>query len=194
MRNTTLYSLAAVAFVGAFGAARFVLPPGGFAFAPAAATAPAPAVDEKMAAARDLVAALHMQEKLGASTPTIIASVRAATVAAFPQCAKDVDAIAPALHSWMAERIPKISEAGATIYASRFSAGEIREIQAYLMGAQSDALKAKFQKTPTGAKFFAQRDQIGQDMRGFITSWTRDSSTGLEQMMRTELRKRGHQI
>lgn len=188
VKNSVVYGGAALLFVVGFGAMQIAAPRG--AAQPVVATA-AQASEDPQAAARALLKTIRFEERLREAMPALRAAVEASVVAAHPDCAAEMGAIAPALDAATTQLVARLAESGAAIYAQRFSAGELRSIAAYLGGAQGDGETAAFRQTPTGAKFLAQREQIARDLRGANAGSLRQA---LDEAMRAELRKRGRAV
>ncbi len=149
-----------------------------FVAAPSRAESPSP---ETLAAARELIATLKATDYLKALLPTIIQTLKPAVVQGRPQVEKDYDAITPMMLDVANGHLSEIIELVARVYALNFTAGELRDIQA-------------FYQTPLGQKMRERMPAVTQESMILGQRWGQTLSAELRTRITDELRKRGHDI
>jgi uncharacterized protein len=135
MRLTPIAALIVVAFAAAS--------PG------RAQTPPATPSPEAIAAAHELMTVMKPAEQFKAIMPVLIQNMKQAIVQGRPEVEKQYDAMMPAFNESAQKRVNELTETLATIYASNFTADELRDL-------------AAFYRTPTGQKFLARQAAIAQ--------------------------------
>src|SRR5882724_4003033 len=93
--------------------------------APAQAQSPNPDAE---AAARELVNTIKLAEQFRAILPTIFQQMKPAIVQNRAEVARDYDAMTPVLQEKMGARIGELMSAVVLIYASNFTAAELRDL------------------------------------------------------------------
>jgi len=137
MRNVIVAVVAALALLAANPAAR-------------AQTAPqATASPEALAAAHELMTVMKPEDRFKAVVLSVMQNLKPAVVQGRPEVEKRYDAMMPVFLESAQKRFNELSDAIASIYASNFTAEELREIIA-------------FYHTPTGQKLLARQAVIAQ--------------------------------
>ena len=145
-----------------------------------AAIAQAPSPDA-MTAARSLVATMKLADQYKGLLPGIVLGLRPALVQDRPEIERDFDALMPEIKASFTPYYTAITDAVATVYATNFTARELREIEA-------------FYRQPVGQKLVEKNpalvqlsNQVGQDA-------VRNATDDLRKRLAEALRKRGHKL
>ncbi len=144
--------------------------------------APAPAQSpDAVAAAKELMTVMHSADNFKTIMPQLMTALKPAIVQGRPDVEKDYDALVPALLGAMNSRVNDMIDKIAGIYATRFSAAELRQI-------------ADFYRGPVGQKFVQQLPGIMQESMTLGQQMGQQLAAELRQRMIEELRKKGHDI
>ncbi len=146
-----------------------------------AATQPAPAPADSLAAARELVVTMRASDQLKTILPLLMQQLKPAIVQNRPEVAKDYDAMIPHMLEIMNSKLTAFAEAVAGIYAHNFSADELRQVTA-------------FYKSPIGQKFLEKMPVITKESLTMGNKFGQEIATELRNRMIEELRKKGHNI
>jgi uncharacterized protein len=138
--------------------------------------APPPA--ENLAAAHELVATMRATDQLKAVLPTIVEGMKPAVVQGRPQVAKDFDVIMPIILNGAMQRLDKLTDMLAEIYARNFSVDEIHDLTA-------------FYRTPTGEKLLQQQPVIARESMAAGQQFGQELVQSIRQQIIDELKKRG---
>lgn len=136
---------------------------------------------EALAAAKELIIATNAADQFKTLGPLLMQELKPAIVQNRPQVERAYDELMPKMLEGMNSELGAIMEATAIIYANNFSVEEMREVAAFYSRPVGQKL---LQKMPV---VMQQSMQMG---RKFGESLARD----LDEKMRGELRKRGHNI
>jgi uncharacterized protein len=112
-------------------------------------TPPATPSPEVLAAAHELMAVMKPAEQFKAIMPVLIQNMKQAIVQGRPEVERQYDAMMPAFNKSAQKRVNELTETLTAIYASNFTADELRDL-------------AAFYRTPTGQKFLARQAAIAQ--------------------------------
>jgi hypothetical protein len=136
---------------------------------------------EAMTAARELVVAVRAADQVKALLLVMLQQLKPAVAQGRPEVEKAYDQIAPMMIESMNERLGQFAEGMAALYATNFSAEELREIIA-------------FYRRPTGQKFLQKLPEITQQgmLRG--QKFGQAAIVDIQSRMKQELRRRGHNI
>jgi len=151
-----------------------------------AAASPAALAQQQPSAASMLVAKQLIQVS-GATTlfsPLISGVVEQAKILYLqqnPGLAKDLGEIAPKIREQLQPRFNELTDEVARLYATRFTEQELKAILA-------------FYQSPTGKKMLAIQPQLVDDSMKFAQDWARKLSDQVVDTMRTELKKKGHDL
>src|SRR4029077_7042822 len=116
----------------------------------AQAQAPAP---EAIAAARELVETMHLNDQYNAIDPGIFKNLKPAIVQGRADVERQYDALSPAIIDAFRQRVSEMSDAAAVVYAKNFSIEDIHALN-------------DFYKTPTGQILLQKLPTISQEMMG----------------------------
>jgi uncharacterized protein len=98
-----------------------------------------------------------------------------------PMLGKDLNEVAAKLRADLAPRSAEVLTDTARLYATRFTEQELKDTLA-------------FYKSPLGRKLLAEEPIIADQSMKSATSWAEKFSEEVISKMRTEMRKRGHDI
>jgi uncharacterized protein len=141
----------------------------------ARAQAPSP---EAVAAAKELVETMHLNDQYNAIMPTIMKNLKPMIVQGRADVERQYDALAPAMVDAFRERMSEMSEAVALVYAKNFSVDDLHALN-------------EFYKTPTGQKFREKMPAISQEMMGAGMKFGQSIGGEVQKRMVDELRKKG---
>jgi hypothetical protein len=144
----------------------------------AAAQAPAP---DSMAAAKELVVVMRLTDRMKEIFPVIMQAIKPAVVQNRPEVAKDFDAMLPLMVQVMNSRMDDYVALMAALYARNFTASQLREVIA-------------FYKTPTGVLMLEKTPILMQEGLQAGQRFGAGIATELQERIRSELRKKGHNI
>jgi hypothetical protein len=142
--------------------------------------AQSPAADAE-AAARELVTTIKLGDQFKALLPMIFKSIKPAIVQNRPDVDHDFDALVPIVQQKMSARISELEDAVAVVYASNFSAAELRDLIA-------------FYKTPTGQKLLEKTPLIAQQTMAAGQKFGQSAGAEAQQEMTDQLRNKGHAL
>jgi hypothetical protein len=146
--------------------------------APARAQSVSP---DTMAAAKELVEASKTTESFKTLLPMLMQQLKPVVVQNRPAVEKDFDQIVPRMIESANEQVGKFAEGVAVIYASNFTADELRQVTA-------------FYRTTAGQKLLQQMPVIAQQSMAMGQKFAEQLMNDLQTRMKDELRKRGHKI
>lgn len=136
---------------------------------------------DAMTAARSLVTTMKLADQYKALLPAILLSLKPALVQDRPEIERDYDAMMPMIADAFTPYFSAMVDDIATIYANSFTAGELREIEA-------------FYRQPVGQKLLANSQaialksaQVGQDIG-------RKATDDLRSRLTEALRQKGHKL
>ena len=144
------------------------------AMPPAGAQAPAP---ETLAAAKDLVVIMHLDEQFAAVLPGIIKNLKPSIVQGRSEVDRQYDVLAPILLDGFKARISELSEAAAIVYARNFSTEDL-----IVLGA--------FYKTPTGQRLLQKLPTVSQEIMLVGGKFGKSVAEDMQSRMLEELRKK----
>jgi hypothetical protein len=146
--------------------------------APAQTPAPSP---DAMAAARTLVTTLKLSDQYRALLPAILLGLKPALTQDRPELERDFDAMLPSMAEEYAPYYTAMIDGAATVYASNFTAEELRDIEA-------------FYSKPAGQKLLQRTQAITQQVMQVGQDIGRKASDGLRTRLSELLRQRGHKL
>jgi uncharacterized protein len=135
-----------------------------------AQTPPATPSPEALAAARELISVIKPADQFKAVLPALIQSMKSALVQGRPELEKQYDAMMPAFYESAQKRFNELTDSIATIYASNFTADELRDIIA-------------FYRTPTGQTLLARQATIAQQTLMMGQQFGRSVARDVQQRM-----------
>jgi uncharacterized protein len=146
-----------------------------FSLGLAQAQAPAP---EAIAAARELVETMHLNDQYNAIVPGIFKNLKPAIVQGRADVERQYDALSPAIIDAFRQRVSEMSDAAAVVYAKNFSIEDIHALN-------------DFYKTPTGQRLLQKLPTISQEMMGAGMKFGQSIGGEVQRRMIEELRKKG---
>jgi hypothetical protein len=149
-------------------------------FSVCAAPAQTPA-DATAAAARDLVTTMKLEQQFKAVLPIILRGLKPALVQNRPEVERDFDAMIPMMMEAFTPYYSAIVDGITAVYASNFTAEELRDIEA-------------FYRQPAGQKMLEKMPTIAQQSMQVGQLFGQKAGEVLRERMTEELRKRGHKI
>ncbi len=148
------------------------------AVAPAPAQSPSP---EAIAAAKQLMVTMKSADQFKAIMPSLFHALKPVIVQNRADVDRDYDALVPVLMEAMNARVDQLLDRIAALYAQNFTVDELHEIDAFYRG-------------PTGQKFVARMPGLMQQSVAIGGEFGRTLGVELQQRMKEELRKRGHDL
>ena len=136
---------------------------------------------EALAAAKELMTSMHVADQIDQMLPLIMQQLKPLVAKGNPAIERDYDALTPTATAAFREHVDKFIAGGAIIYAGRFSAEEIQQINAFM-------------HTPTGQKFLQNQAAVAKDFMLLGQRIGGLVAQDLQVRITNELRKRGHDI
>ena len=134
-----------------------------------------------MSAARALVTTMKLSEQYKALLPAILLGLRPAVVQDRPEIERDYDAMMPMLTDVFAPYYSAMVDGIVTIYANNFTAGELREIEA-------------FYRQPVGQKLLEKSSMVAQQSIQIGQEVGRKAADDLKGRLTEALRQKGHKL
>jgi hypothetical protein len=159
---------------------RLLIIAGMLVFSICAARAQTPSPDA-MTAARSLVTTMKLSDQYRALLPGILLGLRPALTQDRPEIERDFDAMIPTIVDAFAPYYNRMVDNIATVYANNFTAGELREIEAFYRQPVGQKLLQK------SAALAQQSNQVGQDS-------SRKAADELRARLTEALRQKGHKL
>jgi uncharacterized protein len=147
---------------------------------PASAARAEPPADA-MDAARSLVTTMKLADQYKALLPAILLGLKPALTQDRPEIERDFDAMMPTMTEAFRPYYTSMVEGIATIYATNFTAAELRDIEA-------------FYRQPTGQKMLEKMPVISQQALAVGQDIGRKAADDLKQRLTDSLRQRGHKL
>jgi hypothetical protein len=145
-----------------------------------AASAQTPSPDA-MTAARSLVTTLKLADQYKALLPAILLTLKPALTQDRPEIERDYDAMMPTIVDAFTPYYTAMVDGIATIYASNFTAAELREIEA-------------FYRQPVGKKLLEKEQAIEQQSIKVGQDASRKATEDLRKRLTEALRQKGHKL
>jgi uncharacterized protein len=142
--------------------------------------AQSPASDVEVAA-RELVTTMKLEDQFKALLPMVMKTIKPAIVQNRPDVERDFDALMPVLLAGMQTRLGELSDAVVAVYASNFSAEELRAATA-------------FYRTPAGQKFLQKNPLVAQQTMLLGQKFGQSVGADAQRRMIEELRNKGHTL
>jgi hypothetical protein len=136
---------------------------------------------DAQAAARDLIATIKLGDQFEAVLPMIFKAMKPAIVQNRPDVDRNFDALMPVLQQKMNARVSELEDSFVMIYASNFSAAELRDVIA-------------FYKSPTGQKFLAKTPIVTQQTMAAGQKFGQTAGAEAQKEMKDLLRDKGHTL
>jgi hypothetical protein len=142
------------------------------------AETPAP---DTMAAARSLVITMKLADQYKALLPAILLGLKPALTQDRPEIERDYEAMLPMVADAFTPYYDSMVDGVAAIYATNFTATELREIEA-------------FYRQPVGQKMIAKMPAISQQALSVSQEIGRKAAENLRQRLTEALRQKGHKL
>jgi uncharacterized protein len=149
-----------------------------FSIAPAAAQQPSPAA---LATAKELVTVKGADALWRPVVRGVVERAKGMFLQSNPMLGKDLNEVAGKLYAEYNPRTAELLNDAAKIYATRFTEQELKDLLA-------------FYKSPLGKKMLAEDPAILDQNMKDAQVWADKLSTEVISKMRSEMRKRGHEI
>jgi hypothetical protein len=141
------------------------------------ARAQAPSADA-LAAAKDLVETVHLNEQYKAVLPEMMKNLKPSIVQGRPEVDRQYDALVPVMMEAFQARWSEMSEAAAIVYARNFSADDLHALN-------------EFYKTQAGQKLLQKFPAVAQELVSVGAKFGQSVGRDVQQRLIDELRKRG---
>jgi uncharacterized protein len=148
---------------------------------PAPALRADPPAPDAMEAARSLVTTMKLADQYKALLPAILLSLKPALTQDRPEIERDYDTMMPMMADVFEPYYASMVDGIAAIYATNFTAAELRDIDA-------------FYRQPTGQKMLEKMPVISQQALAVGQEIGRKASEDLRQRLTEALRQRGHKL
>ena len=136
---------------------------------------------DAQAAARELITTMKLGDQFKAMMPMIFKAFKPAIVQNRPDVDRDFDALVPILLGKMSDRVKELEDAVVVVYASNFSAVELRDLTA-------------FYKSPTGQKLLQKTPFITQQTMAAGQKFGQTAGAEAQKEMMEQLRNKGHSL
>lgn len=136
---------------------------------------------DAMAAARSLVTTMKLADQYKALLPAILLGLRPALTQDRPEIEQDYDAMMPMIADAFTPYYTSMVDGIATVYATNFTAAELRDIEA-------------FYRQPTGQKMLEKMPVISQQALAVGQEIGRKAAEDLRQRLTEALRQKGHKL
>jgi hypothetical protein len=136
---------------------------------------------DTMTAARGLVTMMKLADQYKALLPGILLSLKPALVQDRPEIERDYDAMMPTITDAFAPYYSAMVDDIAAVYAKNFTAGELREIEA-------------FYHKPAGQKLLEKAQAVAQQSMQAGQDASRKAAEDLRARLTEALRQKGHKL
>jgi uncharacterized protein len=142
--------------------------------------AQSPASDAE-AAARELIVTMKIDDQFKALLPMIMKTMKPAIVQNRADVEREYDALVPVLLAAMQARLGELTDAVVAVYASNYSAEELRAATA-------------FYRTPAGQKFLQKSPLVAQQTMLLGQKFGQSVGADAQKRMIEELRDKGYKL
>jgi|SRR6476646_2087161 hypothetical protein len=136
---------------------------------------------EAMSAARTLVTTLKLPDQYKALLPIILLGIKQALAQDRPEIEQDYNLLMPQMADAYTPYYNSMVDAAAAVYASAFTADELREIEA-------------FYRAPTGQKLLQNSHAITEQVAQVGRDGGRKAADDLRARLTEALRQKGHKL
>jgi uncharacterized protein len=136
---------------------------------------------DAMTAARSLVTTMKLADQYKALLPAILLSLKPALTQDRPEIERDYETMMPMVADAFAPYYASMVDAIAAIYATNFTAAELRDMEA-------------FYRQPTGQKMLDKMPVISQQALAVGQEIGRKAADDLRQRLTEALRQKGHKL
>jgi hypothetical protein len=148
---------------------------------PSAAPAGEPVEADRLAAARDLLAATNTEAQFSMVIPMMFGQLKQSIPPSGPKMQEELDRVFDEIQKQFIDRRVEVLDQIAILYARKFSAEEMRGL-------------ASFYRSPMGQKFIAAMPELTADAMKLGNAWGRQIAMDAERKVREEMRKRGFDL
>jgi uncharacterized protein len=142
------------------------------------ARAQVPPSPEALAAAKELVVTMHLDEQFAAVLPGVVKNMKPTIVQGRSEIDRQYDVLAPILIDGFKARISELSDAAAIVYARNFSTEDLLALSA-------------FYKTPLGQRVLQKTPTVTQEIMVVGGKFGKSIAEDMQKRMIEELRKKG---
>jgi hypothetical protein len=136
---------------------------------------------QAVAAARQLIELKGVDSLYGPVLTGIIIKSRDALLQTNPMLSADLNAVAQQLRKNLEPRLDALKQQIATMYATRLSEKELKDAIA-------------FYKSPLGTKLMKVEPEVIDQSMAYANNWADQLAEEVLNMMRAEMRKKGHEL
>jgi hypothetical protein len=136
---------------------------------------------DAMTAARSLVNTMKLADQYKALLPAILLGLKPALTQDRPEIEQDYDAMMPMIAEAFTPYYSSMVDGVAAVYASNFTAAELRDIEA-------------FYRQPTGQKLLEKMPVVSQQALAVGQEIGRKAAEDLRQRLTEALRQKGHKL
>jgi hypothetical protein len=136
---------------------------------------------DAMTAARTLVNTLKLPDQYRPLLPALMLTLKPALVQDRPEIERDYDAMMPVIEDAYKQYNTAMLNDVAAVYASNFTVGELRELEA-------------FYRQPVGQKLLAKWQAITQQTNQVAQDASRKAAEDLRTRLTEALRQKGHKL
>jgi uncharacterized protein len=133
---------------------------------------------EALAAAKELVLTIHLDQQLSAILPGIIKNLKPSIVQGRSEVDRQYDALAPFMLEGFKARMSELTDAAAIVYARNFSTEDLLALSA-------------FYKTPSGQRLLQKLPTVTQEIMVIGGKFGQSVGEDMQKRMIEELRKKG---
>jgi hypothetical protein len=151
------------------------------ALAQTGAPAQPAATESQLAAARDLITSSGAQRTFDSVMPSVVGQVRQTFSRQHPEMIKDIEASLKDIEPEIEAKRADILDIAAKVYAARLTEQELKD-------------SAAFFKSPTGQKYVQAQPVIFDELFSEVRNWMAQLSDFTVSRLRTEMKKRGHDL
>jgi hypothetical protein len=149
--------------------------------APASAQQPAQPSPAAIAIAKELITLKGAAAMFTPIVAGVIMQVKGQLLQSNVNLAKELDEVALQLARELNPRVSEIFDTAAKLYASQFTEQELKDVLA-------------FYKTPAGQKVIIQEPRVLDQSVRFADEWASKLASEVIDKMRTEMKKKGHDL
>jgi hypothetical protein len=136
---------------------------------------------DRIAAAREVMAATHAADRMQEFVPLMFKQLRGVLVQANPKAEQEIDLLLPRYEERAKARTGELVQAIAAIYAKRFTTTELKEV-------------AAFWKSPVGQKFATEQAGLMKEAMEIGNNLGQSIAKDALEEMKAELRKKGYDL
>lgn len=132
-------------------------------------------------AARAMIDSSGMGRSFVALLPQFLAEAKASLTATRPEITKDLDAVIVQLNKEFAPQVEDLQMAASHSIAARFTEAEVKDLDTFF-------------RSPLGKKYVEEQPKMLDGIFRAMQDWGQATSLMLMDRIRTEMKKRGHEL